>query len=265
MAASRGIQAVRSWQKNLGANVTSVALFAEIMGTDGGEEIARWEQAKGGGELEGTDQTVIGYRDPTWPDEAVELAQLDTNARGQSTRYSVRSYTGDDTRARSKTHLSCVAPREREETAPSLDGSQASVISQLQRGQENATKQLLEMVKLQAGTQASMNALISQLSGALREKETMIGQLVDARTAEQIAHAQQINELMAKANAGGASKDASELAQFVELAAPHVVPHLIGTLMEKFGPMLGSIMQGLAEGPPATAAVAATAELVPKN
>src|SRR5690242_7992752 len=123
MGASRGIQAVKLWAKTLSKDITRVTLSAELAASDG-EVIAEWDTAETT-TIEGTDEEVIGFRDKRWPQEAWDLAQQDCVSRGQSLRYSVRAYTGDESRPRSRTQMSMVAPREKpsDDDAVSLDGS----------------------------------------------------------------------------------------------------------------------------------------------
>lgn len=237
--ASTGIVAVRRWVRELGRDVERVTLCAELM-TSSGEEVASWGAATTLVTPADPDsEQIIGFRDKGWTERVWELAQGDAEGRGQSTRYSVRAYSLDGN-VRSKSYLQVSVTKSGADDEVKLDGSTASVIAQLQRGQADAIKAVMDMVKLTQASATNTNALITQLTGRLKEQEETISKLVDLRTSEKIEVGEQLAKLEdERRNATKSSNPFDdEFRKLVEMAAPHLVQGALEFASEKFGPAL---------------------------
>jgi hypothetical protein len=253
MALSSGHRLLRRWAKEIHRDVARVVLCAEAVGTHG-EDVAEWSRATEG---EGEDAR-LGFADAKWADAVWELATEDAASRGRSTQYTVRAFNEGDSAPRTRAVLNVVVTRAQTGAAGEddvkLDGSVASMLAQAQRGQAEALKATMDMVKLVQGSAAATNQLVSQMSTRLREQEETISKLVDLRTSEKLELTEQITQLV-EARKQEKPESGPFDGQFKEMWAV-AAPHVAEKAMEKFGPALLDLVLKLmpSEAPAAPAA-----------
>lgn len=250
MGLPSGIQALRRWHRALGPEVVRIVLSAELAGTNG-DDVATWrrETVRLEGAEDGDDSDIIGFGDKRWCDHAYDVACADTEGRDQTTRYRVGAYYEGDEAPREKTYLQILAKKNTsEQNEVKLDGSTASVIQQLQRTADSANKHMFDMVKLLQASATQNNALIAQLSNALREKEDTIAKLVDLRVSDKIEMATKIEQAAAvHATSSETNIIDDEFKNLWKMAAPYLAKELVQTATSKVGPLLElvvSVMSG---------------------
>lgn len=144
-------QQVKAWlRQTRPSEASTISLMCEDIA--GGALVCEWELA----DLADADE---------WSTSVCDLARADAHARGSSQRYTLRHMRDD--RLRGQTWLRIVVRKSKEEEADerdgaSYDGSVVSILSQLQRSNDRAQAQLLEMAKMSIEGQKAALALLGQ-------------------------------------------------------------------------------------------------------
>lgn len=200
-------QQVKGWVRNTRPNEAStIALYCEDIG--GGALVCEWNLA----DLADVDE---------WAASVCELAKGDAHARGASQRYTLRHMRDD--RLRGQTWLRIVVRKTKEEEADeregaTYDGSVVSILSQLQRSNDRAQAQLLQMAQMSIEGQKAALALLGQCYQHIGQLQARNAELHEAANPPQLP-------------SRGADEDP------MRLMLQTVGPHIANALAEK---LLGS-------------------------
>lgn len=200
-------QQVKGWLRQTRPSETSsIALYCEDIA--GGALVCEWLPS----DLGDVDE---------WAASVCELAKGDAHARGASQRYTLRHLRDD--RLRGQTWLRIVVRKTKEEEADegsgaAYDGSVVSILSQLQRSNDRAQAQLLEMAKMSIEGQKAALALLGQCYQHIGQLQARNAELHEAANPPQLP-------------SRGADEDP------MRLMLQTVGPHIANALAEK---LLGS-------------------------
>ena len=142
-----------------------------------------------------------------WSEFACGVATDDAHARGAATRYELTHFRGDTPKATCRLFRN--ARRDDDEDAPALDGSHASIITQLQRHNERTAQMMVDMARAQTIATTSQN---QALAAAFAMMQSM---------------ARELHELRASGGVPTKRTFDGPVGEVLELAMPDVVAQIL--------------------------------------